>query len=48
MMPCHFPRFIYRLFGLAHDEQRYNDVLEACTLKPDLALFEDGGELSLS
>ena len=41
----HFPRFDYRLFGLAYDEQRYNDVLRACALTTDLALFEDGGEL---
>lgn len=30
------------LFGEPMDEKRYDDVLEACALKPDLAIFEDG------
>lgn len=30
------------LFSYAHDEARYNKVLEACALTPDLASFKDG------
>lgn len=30
------------LFGAPMDEKRYDDVLECCALKPDLAIFEDG------
>jgi ABC-type multidrug transport system fused ATPase/permease subunit len=30
------------LFGYPYDEERYKAVLEACALKPDLAMLEDG------
>lgn len=30
------------LFGSALDAQRYDDVLEACALKPDLEVLEHG------
>jgi ABC-type multidrug transport system fused ATPase/permease subunit len=30
------------LFGSAFDQERYEQVLESCALKPDLAIFEDG------
>lgn len=30
------------LFGYPLDEQRYNDVVECCALRPDLEQFEDG------
>lgn len=30
------------LFGYPFDEQRYNAVLEACALNPDLEVLEDG------
>ncbi|KAL8280037.1 hypothetical protein RQP46_007618 [Phenoliferia psychrophenolica] len=32
------------LFGLGRDERRYQQVLEACALQPDLALFELGDQ----
>lgn len=35
------------LFGKAFDEERYNDVLEACALKPDLALLAAGDETEI-
>lgn len=30
------------LFGYPHDEERYNQVIECCALKPDLEILEDG------
>jgi ABC-type multidrug transport system fused ATPase/permease subunit len=30
------------LFGSPFDQERYNQVIEACALKPDLSIFEDG------
>ena len=30
------------LFGYPYDEQRYKAVIEACALKPDLDMLEDG------
>ncbi|KAF9490898.1 multidrug resistance-associated ABC transporter [Pleurotus eryngii] len=30
------------LFGYPYDEERYNQVIECCALKPDLDVFEDG------
>src|ERR1700761_2247473 len=30
------------LFGQPFDSKRYDEVLECCALKPDLAIFEDG------
>ncbi|KAF4588529.1 hypothetical protein EYR40_010081 [Pleurotus pulmonarius] len=30
------------LFGYPFDEERYNQVIECCALKPDLDVFEDG------
>lgn len=30
------------LFGYPYDEARYDAVIEACSLKPDLEVFEDG------
>ncbi|KAG8933322.1 hypothetical protein FRC02_012140 [Tulasnella sp. 418] len=35
------------LFGLPMDEERYNEVLEACALIPDLTRFEDGDETEI-
>lgn len=32
------------LFGSPFEEQRYKDVVEACALEPDLALFDAGDE----
>ncbi|KAJ7674334.1 hypothetical protein B0H14DRAFT_2164933, partial [Mycena olivaceomarginata] len=41
------------LFGYPFDEARYNEVIECCTLRPDLDMLEDGdateiGEKSVS
>jgi len=30
------------LFGAPYDEKRYNDVIDACALRPDLEMLEDG------
>jgi ABC-type multidrug transport system fused ATPase/permease subunit len=35
------------LFGSPMDQQRYNQVLECCALKPDLSILEDGDETEI-
>lgn len=35
------------LFGLAYDEERYNDVIDCCALQTDLSLFEDGDDTEI-
>lgn len=30
------------LFGSPYEEERYNAVLDACALRPDFSIFEDG------
>ncbi|KAJ2929604.1 hypothetical protein H1R20_g7490, partial [Candolleomyces eurysporus] len=35
------------LFGSPFDEERYRDVVEACALKPDLEMLEDGDETEI-
>ncbi|TFY73932.1 hypothetical protein EWM64_g10080 [Hericium alpestre] len=35
------------LFGCPYDEKRYNQVIDCCALKPDLAVLEDGDETEI-
>lgn len=35
------------LFGSPFDEERYRAVVEACALKPDLEVLEDGDETEI-
>lgn len=35
------------LFGLPFDEKRYNDVVRACALAPDLALLPGGDQAEI-
>jgi ABC-type multidrug transport system fused ATPase/permease subunit len=35
------------LFGSPFDADRYDQVLEACALKPDLEILEDGDETEI-
>jgi ABC-type multidrug transport system fused ATPase/permease subunit len=35
------------LFGYPYDDIRYNAVIEACALKPDLDVLEDGDETEI-
>jgi ABC-type transport system involved in cytochrome bd biosynthesis fused ATPase/permease subunit len=35
------------LFGYPLDEERYNNVIDACALKPDLDMLEDGDETEI-
>ena len=35
------------LFGSPMDQERYDQVLECCALKPDLKIFEDGDETEI-
>jgi ABC-type multidrug transport system fused ATPase/permease subunit len=35
------------LFGSPMDQQRYDQVLECCALKPDLSILEDGDETEI-
>lgn len=35
------------LFGYPFDEERYNAVIEACALRPDLEMLEDGDQTEI-
>ena len=35
------------LFGYPFDEERYNAVIEACALGPDLEMLEDGDQTEI-
>lgn len=35
------------LFGSEYDEERYNQVVDCCALRPDLETFEDGDETEI-
>lgn len=35
------------LFGSPFEQARYDQVLEACALKPDLSILEDGDETEI-
>ncbi|KAF7321090.1 ABC bile acid [Mycena chlorophos] len=35
------------LFGYPYDEERYNEVVDCCALRPDFELFEDGDETEI-
>lgn len=35
------------LFGYPFEEERYQQVLECCALKPDLEILEDGDETEI-
>ena len=35
------------LFGFPLEESRYNEVIDACALRPDLEVLEDGDETEI-
>jgi ABC-type transport system involved in cytochrome bd biosynthesis fused ATPase/permease subunit len=35
------------IFGQPFDEERYNDVVECCALRPDLDILEDGDDTEI-
>ena len=35
------------LFGKEYNEQRYNNVIEACALKPDLEILPGGDQIEI-